>query len=250
MNRNLVFFVFFFFLGLFLFLNGFLLTRRVIVKHSNETFPQTKPKDFQRVFLILIDALRYDFIRPSFSSKSNNFQNQMSFVRHLIETRENQTFLVKMIADPPTTTLQRLKALTTGTLPTFIDLSYNFIGYEIEEDNVLYQLKNGQHRRNISLLGDDTWSALYPNVDFQDLHVYPSFDVHDLDTVDNGILDHLPEILENDHSGSSSFVIAHFLGSFVKTKHRKAIIFLTNLFHFVVKASIIVVTVTAQNIRK
>ena len=32
-----------------------------------------------------------------------------------------QTALFRFIADPPTTTMQRLKGLTTGSLPTFVD---------------------------------------------------------------------------------------------------------------------------------
>lgn len=198
-----------YFIGLLLFLNGFLLTRRVLLQRSDGTFPSSVPNDFDRVLLIVIDALRYDFIQPSNASTNTSYLNQMPFVRALLERRPKQSVLRRLMADPPTTTLQRLKALTTGTLPTFIDLSYNFIGYEIEEDNLLHQLGN---RRNASLLGDDTWLALYPNVPFQHLHVYPSFDVHDLDTVDNGILQHLWTVLDETRHDRSSFIIAHFLG--------------------------------------
>jgi len=136
----------------------------------------------------------------------------MPFIRELLETKSNQSILLRLIADPPTTTLQRLKELTTGTLPTFIDISYNFIGYEIEEDNILNQLNKNFYQRNISLLGDDTWLALYPNIKFKNLYVYPSFDVHDLDTVDNGILQHLWNVIQHDEQ--YSFIIAHFLGKF------------------------------------
>ena len=36
----------------------------------------------------------------------------------------------RFLADPPTTTMQRLKGLTTGSLPTFIDVSANFASYK------------------------------------------------------------------------------------------------------------------------
>lgn len=198
--------------GLLFFLNGFLLTRRVILQNSNDTIPLTKPNEFNQIIFLVIDALRYDFIKPNNNSVNNNYQNQMPFVKNLLETKSKQSILLRLIADPPTTTLQRLKALTTGTLPTFIDISYNFIGYEIEEDNILNQLKLNSYQRNISLLGDDTWLALYPNIKFQNLYVYPSFDVHDLDTVDNGILQHLSNVIENSQHEQYSFIIAHFLG--------------------------------------
>ena len=195
---NLKFFSlsFLYLIGLTFFLNGFLLTRRVILKNSNTTLPLSKSNQFQQVILIVIDALRYDFIKPiNDNSIPTNYHNQMPFIRELLETKSNQSVLLRLIADPPTTTLQRLKALTTGTLPTFIDLSYNFIGYEIEEDNLLNQLKIHSYQRNLSLLGDDTWLALYPNIKFKHLYAYPSFDVHDLDTVDNGILQHLWNVI-------------------------------------------------------
>ena len=201
-----------YFIGLGFFLNGFLLTRRVILENSNGILPLSKPNEFNQVILIVIDALRYDFIKPTDDSINNNYQNQMPFIQELLETKSNQSILLRLIADPPTTTLQRLKALTTGTLPTFIDISYNFIGYEIEEDNILNQLKINSYQRKISLLGDDTWLALYPNIQFKHLYVYPSFDVHDLDTVDNGILQHIWTVIEQTRNEQFSFIIAHFLG--------------------------------------
>ena len=49
--------------------------------------------------------------------------------------------LFEFLADPPTTTMQRLKGLTTGSLPTFIDLSSNFGSYAITEDNIIEQVR-------------------------------------------------------------------------------------------------------------
>ena len=204
MNSRFVLFNLVYLDGLLLFLNGFLLTRRVLLQHSNATLPSAIPNDFDRVLLVVIDALRYDFIQPSNASTNSSYLNQMPFVRELLERRPKQSVLRRLMADPPATTLQRLKALTTGTLPTFIDLSYNFVGYEIEEDNLLHQLQTGVERRNVSLLGDDTWVALYPRVPFQHLHVYP--------TVDNSILQHLWTVLEKTRHDRSSLIIGHFLG--------------------------------------
>ena len=57
-------------------------------------------------------------------------------------------------------------------------------------------------------MGDDTWLDLYPNY-FKRAFPYPSFDVKDLDTVDNGVVNHLvPELNNNDWD----VIIAHFLG--------------------------------------
>ena len=49
--------------------------------------------------------------------------------------------LYRFEADPPTTTMQRLKGLTTGSLPTFIDFRKNFQSPAIAEDNLIEQLQ-------------------------------------------------------------------------------------------------------------
>lgn len=51
--------------------------------------------------------------------------------------------------------MQRLKALTTGSLPTFIDMNSNFASASISEDNWIDQLV--QSGRKIVFMGDDTW---------------------------------------------------------------------------------------------
>lgn len=57
-------------------------------------------------------------------------------------------------------------------------------------------------------LGDDTWVSLYPNR-FIRSYPFPSFNVFDLDTVDDGILKNLNyELRQKDWQ----LLIGHFLG--------------------------------------
>ena len=162
-----------------------------------------------KVILIVIDALKYDFVYYNSTIKEGDvlpYQNKLTVINDLLLKEPNHTRLFKFIADPPTTTMQRLKGLTTGSLPTFIDAGSNFATPEINEDNLLDQLMT--QNRSIVFMGDDTWSGLYPKR-FVREYSYPSFNVWDLDTVDNGIMDHLlPEIVKKDWN----FLIAHFLG--------------------------------------
>jgi predicted AlkP superfamily pyrophosphatase or phosphodiesterase len=73
------------------------------------------------------------------------------------------------VADPPTTTMQRLKGLTTGSLPTFIDMASNFGSHEVTEDNLLDQLvRNG---KRVVFAGDDTWTR-YSTKPLIHLHKY------------------------------------------------------------------------------
>jgi GPI ethanolamine phosphate transferase 3 subunit O len=58
------------------------------------------------------------------------------------------------------------------------------------------------------LIGDDTWTSLYPGR-FAREFPFPSFNVWDLDTVDQGVVQHLePQLKTHDWD----LIIGHFLG--------------------------------------
>ncbi|CAM9786778.1 unnamed protein product, partial [Ascophyllum nodosum] len=135
--------------------------------------------------------------------------------------------LFQFEADPPTVTMQRLKGLTTGGLPTFIDFRDNFHSPEIAEDNWVAQIKARAARRGrlqgigpdggdkkggkggqLVFMGDDTWTSLYPTY-FSPSYPFPSFNTRDLHTVDDGVLDHLSSELAGD---DWEVLVAHFLG--------------------------------------
>ena len=123
-----------------------------------------------------------------------------------LETIQEQAVLFKSLADPPTTTLQRLKGIITGSLPTFVDAGHNFASFEISEDNIVEQLV--QAGKRVVFMGDDTWMTLFNNK-FHRAFPYPSFNVKDLHIVDEGIVTHLlPEVKKKDWD----VIIAHFLG--------------------------------------
>ena len=214
--------------GIAYFTSGFLLTRLVLDEKSScgvtplnssvAVLPDWPgkgtvdggcwhPKTFEKAVVILIDALRYDFTVPV--EDDALFHNAFPFLYKTALESPNNAFLRPFIADPPTATLQRLKGLTTGTLPTFVDLGSNFAGSAIEEDNILMQLRDAGKR--IVHLGDDTWDALFPGYFEANLsHPYPSFEVHDLHTVDNGVLEHIFPLMER--TSEWDMLVGHFLG--------------------------------------
>lgn len=219
--------------GIAYFTSGFLLTRLVLDEKSQCAVPPTHantssgavdilpdwpgkgtvdggcwhPKTFDRAVVILIDALRYDFTVPV--EDDAPFHNAFPFMYDTAVKSPNNAFLRPFIADPPTATLQRLKGLTTGNLPTFVDLGSNFAGTAIEEDNILMQLRDAGKR--IVHLGDDTWDALFPGYFEANLsHPYDSFNVYDLHTVDNGVLEHIFPLMER--TADWDLLIGHFLG--------------------------------------
>lgn len=97
----------------------------------------------------------------------------------------NAALLAAFPADPPTTTMQRVKALLTGSLPTFLDVGSVFAGGAINEDSFVSQaLAAG---KTVAVVGDDTWSQLFPQ-GLTYTKTFPSFNVKDLHTVDNGVM--------------------------------------------------------------
>ncbi|KAI5926418.1 hypothetical protein F4810DRAFT_654305 [Camillea tinctor] len=214
--------------GILLFTSGFLLTRLVLDERSDCANPPSEPllewdgkgtidggcwhpKTFNKAVVVLIDALRYDFTVPVAEDQAEVYHNALPFLYESSVQSPNNAFLRPFIADPPTTTLQRLKGLTTGTLPTFIDMGSNFAGTAIEEDNLLIQLRDQGKR--IVHLGDDTWTALFPDYFQPNIsRAYDSFNVWDLHTVDNGVLDHIFPLVKPGRTGEWDVLIGHLLG--------------------------------------
>lgn len=94
-----------------------------------------------KVLLLVIDALKYDFgLYDDTLERPHPFQNKLPVIQRLLREQPEHTRFMRFVADPPTTTLQRLKALTTGSLPTFIDIGSNFATPEINEDNIIDQV--------------------------------------------------------------------------------------------------------------
>ncbi|KAL5849996.1 hypothetical protein ACOSQ4_008009 [Xanthoceras sorbifolium] len=213
--------------GLLIFTRGFLLTRTELPFYSNcsdvsqsPCFPsQSSPNQthsnpqcwtrpaVDRILIIVLDALRFDFVAPStFFKESKPWMDRLPVLQRLASMNGSSARIFKAIADPPTTSLQRLKGLTTGGLPTFVDVGNSFGAPAIVEDNLIHQLASNGKR--VVMMGDDTWVQLFPN-HFKKAYPYPSFNVKDLHTVDNGCIEHLlPSLYDEDWD----VLIAHFLG--------------------------------------
>eukprot|EP01064_Diplonema_japonicum_P030720 TRINITY_DN5295_c0_g1_i1.p1 TRINITY_DN5295_c0_g1~~TRINITY_DN5295_c0_g1_i1.p1 ORF type:complete len:737 (+),score=127.07 TRINITY_DN5295_c0_g1_i1:921-3131(+) len=136
----------------------------------------------RKVVMIIVDALRWDMRNmPSLGGRG-----------------------WQLMSEAPTTTSQRLKSMTTGGIPAFMEIASAFDSDEVVQDNIITQLLS--HNKAASVYGDDTWLSLYPSALWSHTAVFPSFNVWDLDTVDDGIGRALPEVLDDD------FTVIHFLG--------------------------------------
>nr|XP_057913923.1 GPI ethanolamine phosphate transferase 3 isoform X2 [Doryrhamphus excisus] len=206
-----------YFVGLYLFVSGFLLVRLEVNRTStcgDVLEPQRESRDFcgvqprfRRVVLLIVDALKIDFARFDHNNtQPRPFENKLPVFEETASSRPSQCRLYPFRADPPTTTMQRIKGFTTGSLPTFVDIGNNFASSAILEDNLIHQL--GQVGKRVVFMGDDTWDSLFPQKFHRSLP-FPSFNVKDLHTVDNGILQHLYTTMVGD---DWDVLIAHFLG--------------------------------------
>ncbi|KAJ3161642.1 mannose-ethanolamine phosphotransferase gpi13 [Geranomyces michiganensis] len=219
--------------GLYLFGSGFLLTRLELNDRSTcESYPGRDANEvvnarngcwheprYKRAVFVVLDALRFDFAKydeklaAESKLKGTNasvpyYINKLPVFRDVLRDQPGHGLLFQVRADPPTTTLQRLKALTTGTLPTFVDAGSNFFGQVIAEDNLVNQFTDAGKR--VIFMGDDTWENMYPNA-MNESYPYPSLVVWDLHTVDNGVLTHLSPFLKRPKE-DWDLLIAHFLG--------------------------------------
>ncbi|KAI3494796.1 hypothetical protein L1887_40408 [Cichorium endivia] len=83
-------------------------------------------------------------------SENKPWMDKLQVLHKLASDPESAARIFKAITDPPTTSLQRLKLVENG--------------------------------KRIVMMGDDTWTHLFPH-HFNKSYTYPSFNVKDLDTV-------------------------------------------------------------------
>lgn len=165
---------------------------------------QEPSKQFDRVVFMLVDAMRSDFV---FSSDS-----KMNFTQELIN--DGYAIGYTAFSNPPTVTLPRLKGITTGSIPNFIDAVLN-----IADDDSTSTLGNQDSwvkqmylsGWNIHFFGDDTWLKLFPDY-FNKSDGTSSFYVSDYTIVDHNVTRHLPEQLSADGLSQWNCMILHYLG--------------------------------------
>jgi phosphatidylinositol glycan class O len=193
-------------IGIYLFKDGYLLQRLDIPTVNHHSFSQPK---FQKTVLIMIDALRFDFMKyydiPS--SETPHFMNKLMILDEKLRREPRNSLLLRGMSDPPTTTLQRLMAIVTGALPTLVDAGSNFHSALLNQDNIISQLL--ERNKTVTILGDDTWERLFPHSISPESQMMESFDVWDLHTVDRKVIEYLfPYLKRNEFD----LLIAHFLG--------------------------------------
>lgn len=196
------------FVAIFIFCCGFFPQKNVLKGTADFTLEssvqsESKPV-FDKLVLVVIDALRSDFV---FEESISNFK----FVHSLINDGEAWGFTA--YSNPPTVTLPRLKGITTGSTPNFLDAILNVAEDDSssnlkEQDSWLKQFV--RQGKKIRFFGDDTWLKLFPVDFFQEYEGTNSFFVSDFEQVDLNVTRHLSHQLENQNEWDG--LILHYLG--------------------------------------
>lgn len=160
------------------------------------------PKRYDNVILIVIDALRADFI-PSISNNPE-FNISLPFTEKLIKQKFAHPFISKVHS--PTVTLPRIKSLVTGGISNFMDVLMNLNAAELNEDSILHQARAADLKS--VFYGDNTWLKLFPDL-FTRSEGTHSFFVSDFQEVDNNVTENMElEFLNFDWN----ILILHYLG--------------------------------------
>ncbi|GAA5927520.1 mannose-ethanolamine phosphotransferase LAS21 [Sporobolomyces koalae] len=186
--------------------------RRTYAPRSATAAPahvRSAQEPFSRLVFVLVDALRSDFVYGPSSS--------MNFTRSLIESGKALPYTA--VAQAPTVTLPRLKALTTGSNPTFLDAILNIADEgsstaALESaDSWLRQFVHRDGSTRLMFAGDDTWLRLFPSRWFAWSEGVSSFFVSDTRTVDSNVTRHLDSLLGSEPATANwDVLILHYLG--------------------------------------
>ncbi|KAA1065404.1 major facilitator super transporter protein [Puccinia graminis f. sp. tritici] len=204
-------------IGAGLFARGFFPAHKPPSGYGAPPHPMGKAP-FDRLVFVLIDALRSDFM---FGTDS-----RMNFTQSLV--RDGKALPYTAIAQAPTVTLPRLKAMTTGMNPQFLDAVLNIAdstdqGALLERsDSWLRQLLFSSQvasptsplvmQRKAIFYGDDTWLRLFPSSWFAEVDGVSSFYVTDTEIVDYNVTRHLDHALSEKQQQEWDIAILHYLG--------------------------------------
>jgi ethanolaminephosphotransferase len=174
-----------------------------------------KEATFDKLIFIVIDALGSEFIEsiPNSLEKGQNaktkYSNKLPFLEQSLVRHQAMAFVAK--AATPTVTMPRIKALVSGTIPSFMDLIYNLASdvSNFHDDNLLKIAKS--RKKSIIFYGDDTWLSLFDKTMFTRYRETLSLYATDYTTVDTNVTEMaLPETSKSFIDWD--FLILHYLG--------------------------------------
>ncbi|KAI5919975.1 GPI ethanolamine phosphate transferase [Camillea tinctor] len=173
-----------------------------LARYENLEYGSPPNAPFDRLIFMVVDALRSDFVYADGSG--------FEFTQSLISNGVAIPFTAH--ATSPTITMPRIKAMTTGSTPSFLDAILSFDEADTSstlasQDTWLAQMK-AKDTGKLIMYGDDTWLKLFPGI-FDRAEGTSSFFVSDFTEVDNNVTRHIDGELRN-HDWNT--MVLHYLG--------------------------------------
>lgn len=133
---------------------------------------------------------------------------KLSLFNDLVTDEPTNSVLIPLRSEMPTVTSVRVKGVLTGALNSFFEISENFGSSRVEEDNVLFQLKQTYPNSTLVFAGDYIWMEMFEQY-FDRAYPFPSFNVRDLDTLDELTFEKISSELKQ---GDFDLLIGHVIG--------------------------------------
>ncbi|VDD94201.1 unnamed protein product [Enterobius vermicularis] len=157
-----------------------------------------KREEHKKLVIMLIDAWQKSFFN----------ETSMPFLAKLSSLGNAKIFEANV--QPPTVTMPRIKALTAGIVPSFIDVLFNFASVAVTEDNLIDRMKAAGKR--LVFCGDDTWLRLFPGRFNSHSVGVVSFYVSDYTEVDDNVTRCAVKQLIPRNIGEWDVMVLHYLG--------------------------------------
>lgn len=156
-----------------------------LAEYEETIYGEPPVAQFDKIVFMVVDALRSDFVY----GYESGFKFTQRYVAYVLSSRRTFSGLLKTScanilsslirsgealpftahATSPTITMPRVKAITTGSIPSFLDVILNFAESDTTsslatQDTWLAQIKDKKPDGKMIMYGDDTWLKLFPNM--------------------------------------------------------------------------------------
>ena len=159
---------------------------------GSETWFEPKSK----VILLVIDSLRFNFLYYNKTLEGHDLsttQNKFAKLNELAEKNPENFVFMKIFADAPTITIQKVTTMVTGYIPPYAELIDFIIRKPVKKDNIITKMHKAN--KNLVQLGDALWPFLFPN-QFTESYPAEALVVTDFDSVDTAIERNIYSVVE------------------------------------------------------
>jgi len=180
--------------GLFTIFHGMFLTSESLPNNSDLSLLDDSPQWFERkskVIMLVIDGLRYDYLFKDDEIPQKELYKLEKFrlFHELFENSPENIVVCKTFADTPTSTVQKIPSIVTGTMAPKVNVIMAFGAVPIKEDNLLRQAHLAGQKPYFS--GDSLWNGYFPN------DLIDTTETRDFDIKNPNVDDATVEFIEN-----------------------------------------------------